>query len=124
MFGAGMYFAKTAASAKYKSLHDNRSDSAIVIAEVDLGVSLVVSSENRFINLAFVRARGANSVMGRRSPNSDWEFVVYEPSRVNVKRVEFSEVVKPLGPIGGFAVVHPETPVPRRASPCDDCEVY
>jgi hypothetical protein len=101
LFGPGIYFAETPEIARFKSQYDNGSVWAIVTAEVDLGVPLIVTGENQCIDLKILRMMGRDSVIGKRHARSALEFVVYESSRVEVKRIE---------------IVMPERPAPQ-ASP-------
>ena len=83
MFEAAMYFAdkKKAAIKKAAKLNSN-GENAIVVANVDMGMALIVEGPNSKLSLKQVRHFGCNTVIGRKCAKSEWEYVVYEPSRI------------------------------------------
>jgi hypothetical protein len=83
MFGAGIYFANSPESAKYKARNDGRIGDAMVLAEVDLGTSLEVSKANSNLNKANVSSQNCQSVHGHIAGRGD-EFVVFDSWRVTV----------------------------------------
>jgi hypothetical protein len=83
LFGAGMYLAETVDAAKYKSQFDGAADpSSMVLAiEADLGIALVLEKGDASMTLSKLQNQyHCESVKGRSGPNTDWEFVVYDPS--------------------------------------------
>ena len=78
-----MYFAdkKKAAIKKAAKLNSN-GENAIVVANVDMGMALIVEGPNSKLSLKQVRHFGCNTVIGRKCAKSEWEYVVYEPSRI------------------------------------------
>jgi hypothetical protein len=88
LFGPGIYFAETPEIARFKSQHGNGSAWAMVTAEVDLGVPLIITGENQTMDLKILRTMGRDSVIGKRHARSALEFVVYESSRVKLERID------------------------------------
>jgi hypothetical protein len=87
MFGAAVYFADTPEAARHKSQHG---EAVIVTADVDMGRSLVLEGPANELTLNTVRQLGCDSVKGRGSAKSGWEYVVFESSRITLISVEGS----------------------------------
>jgi hypothetical protein len=68
----------------------------IITLEVDFGDALVVEGPYYSMSSAILEARGCQSIKGRSSPISEWEFVVYDTSRI----VDFLD----------FAILNSENP--------------
>lgn len=85
LFGAGIYFADSKAAAAYKSAHSN---DAFVVAQVYMGKALIVEGPRYTLNEAQILELGCDSVKGRKTSNSDWEYVVYHPMKVRPLRIE------------------------------------
>jgi hypothetical protein len=84
LFGPGIYFAATPESAVHQGLLDDEAHATLVTADVNFGRALVVEGAHRDLNRDEVNARGADSVKGRSSSRANWQYVVYEPTRVNL----------------------------------------
>lgn len=81
MFGGGIYFAADKSTAKYKCPLKSVAE-AYVECVVDFGNALILEKPNNSITLDFLQKCGCDSVMGRRTEGTDWEFVVYDSKRV------------------------------------------
>jgi hypothetical protein len=81
MFGGGIYFADSIESA----LHKARYKEFIIEARVDLGRALVVEAPDRNLDLNAIREVGCHSVKGRGFSQAEWEYIVFESSRVCVE---------------------------------------
>ena len=79
MFGAGMYFADKKKTAIHKSAHGS---DAIIVANVDMGNALIVQGPKYDLSLEQITELGCDSVLGRSSSSAKWEYVVYDPSRI------------------------------------------
>ena len=58
---------------------------AIITANVNMGKALVVltaSSLSTTLTAKQLKELGYNTVLGRSGPNAKWEYVVYDPSRI------------------------------------------
>jgi hypothetical protein len=86
LFGGGIYFAMSPEIAVHKAAFDRGHNAMMIVAEVDLGTAVLKEGEYRDLTLAKVRREGGDSVKGRSAANKEWEYVVYEPSRVKVIR--------------------------------------
>jgi hypothetical protein len=79
MFGAGVYFAPTAESARLKSQHGTV---VVIMVDVDLGVTLVLRKPDYAMNEMRCRMHGARSVKGCGGPGRPWEYAVYRPDQI------------------------------------------
>ena len=85
MFGAGMYFADKKQTAKHKAAHGN---DTIIVANVDMGKALIVQGPKYDLNQDQVKELGCDSVLGRSSSYAEWEYVVYDPSKIEPLSME------------------------------------
>jgi len=79
MFGAAMYFADNKKAAMHKAAHGVQ---AIITANVKMGKALVVEGPKYDLTAEQIKELGCDTVFGRSSPSADWEYVVYDPSRI------------------------------------------
>lgn len=83
ILGAPMIFAEKKQTAIYKDEYlDPQGENALIVANVDMGTALVVEGPNTKLNIDHVRYFNCDSVLCRKTPNSDWEYIVYEPSKI------------------------------------------
>jgi hypothetical protein len=85
MFGAAMYFADKKQTARHKAAQGN---DAIIVANVNMGKALIVEGPKHDLNIEQVKELGCDSVLGRSSSYAEWEYVVYDPSRIEPLSME------------------------------------
>jgi hypothetical protein len=93
LFGAGIYFAESEASARHKAAHDGSGDGAIIRADVDFGWAAVYEGGRR-LTAAAISAQGCQSVKGRSSSGADWEYVVFDSSRIELVQLTAKEATQ------------------------------
>jgi hypothetical protein len=101
LFGGAIYFADSPESARIKSRADGTSvpHSIVIVADVDLGVAVVFEGGRSDMNIAKLRNDyNCNSVKGRASPTSKWEFIVYDPSVITVVALILADPAPPPPP--------------------------
>jgi hypothetical protein len=86
LFGAGIYFAESEASARSKAAHDGSGDDAIIEVNVDFGWAAVYEGRQSQLTAADISAQGCQSVKGRRSIGAAWEYVVFDSSQIEILR--------------------------------------
>jgi hypothetical protein len=92
LFGGAIYFADSVESAERKSRYDGHTNpqTIIIVADLDLGVALVLENGSTGMDLAKLHNNYyCQSVKGRSNSSAKWEFVVYDP-----------DVITVLGPLG------------------------
>jgi hypothetical protein len=84
MYGPGIYFADSKDIAMKKQQRDGvlRGIAIVLTLRVDFGDALVVEGSYGHMTPEILKARGCQSVKGRRTPISGWEFVLYDSSRI------------------------------------------
>ena len=86
MYGSAIYFADKKETARHKARGSNN---AIVVADVDMGKALIIEGIEHTIDLNQLREVGCDSVLGRKNIHAEWEYVVYDPKRIKIIRVEY-----------------------------------
>jgi hypothetical protein len=89
MFGSAMYFADTEADARHKSRYGGN---IVVKATVNFGIALVLEAPLNSMTEAQLRAQGYDSIKGRSSPSTAWEYVVFDPTRISLHFPVISEL--------------------------------
>jgi hypothetical protein len=100
MFGAAIDFADTEDAARHKARYDGSGDDVVITASVDFGTSLVLQAPDPAMTAERLHSRGGDSVKGRSSPQADWEYVVFDPSRITFRsfKGEFPFIASQPGP--------------------------
>jgi hypothetical protein len=88
IFGGGIYFGVTPIVALHQSAYADQRDGMIIVAEVNMGHALVLEGIEQGLDLVRLRQRGADSVIGRARKSAEWQYAVFESSRVRVIRGE------------------------------------
>ena len=82
-FGKPLHFADNKQTAIYRAaIVDTELANSLIVANVDMGTALIFEGPNIKFNLEQVKNFQCNSVLHRKDSNSDWEYSVYEPSKV------------------------------------------
>lgn len=85
MYGSAIYFADNKQTAIYRAaIIDTKLANSLIVANVDMGTALVVEGPKTKLNLEQVNQFNCDSVLRRNDQNSDWEYAVYEPSRIQL----------------------------------------
>jgi hypothetical protein len=81
MWGPGIYFADSIGATEGKSQHGN---DAVLMVTADFGTARVLHCAARDRYTPFPLANtGCQSIMGRGTPSSAWEYVLFDPSRIS-----------------------------------------
>lgn len=82
-FGKALHFADNKQTAIYRAaIKDTELANSLIVANVDMGTALIFEGPNIKFNLEQVKNFQCNSVLHRKDQNSDWEYSVYEPSKI------------------------------------------
>lgn len=82
-FGKPLHFADNKQTAIYRAaIVDTELANSLIVANVDMGTALIFEGPNIKFNLEQVKNFQCNSVLHRKDSNSDWEYSVYEPSKI------------------------------------------
>lgn len=88
MFGAAIYFADTKEAARYKAQYDGSGDDVVLKATVDFGMTLVLEHPDHTMTASRLQSQGCDSIKGRSSPGADWEYAVFDPTRIRLLSFE------------------------------------
>jgi hypothetical protein len=84
IFGAGIYFAAKPEIAQRKCQHDKRPHDVVIQARVDLGKAAMLDQPCPAVTPLTLRQWGCNSIQERQKPESDWEYMVFDPGTVHL----------------------------------------
>jgi hypothetical protein len=84
MWGPGIYFADSIQAARHKSRHGNE---VVVMVTADFGTALVADCALSNTTPISLTNTGCQSVMGRGNPSSDWEYVLFDSSRITLVKM-------------------------------------
>jgi hypothetical protein len=86
LFGPAIYFADSESAARHKSQHGS---DQIFEVRVNMGFALQLETPDTSMTANRLQQHGYDSIIGRSRPEAAWEYVVFDPSLINLTFPKF-----------------------------------
>jgi hypothetical protein len=85
-FGPGFSFVDSSSTAFQKS-GKHLTDPVLITSTVDFGTALVLEGSDKAIKIDEMRVHAVDSIKARSSARSEWEYLVFDSSRIHIESI-------------------------------------